>query len=101
MAASKKLLFSPETGVISPALSVCLAVLLFVFSTHTLAAASTEKDGKDAAQEAGEIEEVIVTGSQIQGAAINDALSVSVITSADIDVLGMESGDELLDAMPE
>ena len=47
------------------------------------------------------LEEVIVTGSQIKGAAINDALSISVISAVDIDAMGLESGDELLDAMPE
>ena len=56
----------------------------------------------EAADEAGpELEEVTVTGSQIRGAAINDALSVSVITAEDIEVLGITSGDELLDSMPE
>ena len=47
------------------------------------------------------LEEVIVTGSQIKGAAINNALSVSVISATDIEAMGLESGDELLDAMPE
>jgi outer membrane receptor protein involved in Fe transport len=65
--------------------------------------AQTNTDQADASadQEETDIEEVIVTGSQIRGAAISDALSVSVISSEDIEVLGIESGDELLDAMPE
>ena len=47
------------------------------------------------------IEEVIVVGSQIKGAAISEALSVSVINSKDIETLGVSSADELLDFMPE
>ena len=47
-------------------------------------------------QEAGELEEVVVTGSQIRGARINDALSVSVVDAQDIDSFGIESGEELL-----
>lgn len=47
------------------------------------------------------LEEVFVTGTQIKGAAISEALSVSVISSEDIEALGISSGDELLDYMPE
>ena len=48
-----------------------------------------------------EIEEITVTGSQIRGAAINDALAVSVFSSEDVDILGVAGGDELLAAIPE
>ena len=47
------------------------------------------------------IEEIITVGSQIRGAAINQALPVSVITVADIEAFGIDSGDELLDLLPE
>ncbi|MDH3647894.1 MAG: TonB-dependent receptor [Gammaproteobacteria bacterium] len=47
------------------------------------------------------VEEVITTGTQIKGARISDALAVTVISSEDIEVLGIESGDELLDSIPE
>ncbi len=47
------------------------------------------------------LEEVVVTGSQIKGAAISEALSVSVISSADIEGFGITSGDELLQTMTE
>jgi len=47
------------------------------------------------------LEEVVVTGSQIKGAAISEALSVSVISSADIEAYGISSGDELLQTMTE
>ncbi|MEM7503839.1 MAG: TonB-dependent receptor [Pseudomonadota bacterium] len=47
------------------------------------------------------IEEIITVGSQIRGAAINDALAVSVFSSEDVDILGVAGGDELLAAIPE
>ncbi len=47
------------------------------------------------------VDEITVTGSQIKGAKINDALAVSVISSEDIEILGVESGEELLDMIPE
>ena len=52
-------------------------------------------------QEEKQLEEVIVVGSQIKGAAINTALPVTVITSEDIDILGLDSGEELLENMSE
>ena len=47
------------------------------------------------------VDEITVTGTQIKGARISDALAVSVISSEDIEILGIESGDELLDMIPE
>lgn len=47
------------------------------------------------------IEEIVVTGSQIRGANITGALAVSVFTAEDIELLGVDSGDELLDLIPE
>jgi outer membrane receptor protein involved in Fe transport len=47
------------------------------------------------------LEEIVVTGSQIKGANISDALAVSVFSSEDIEMLGVESGEELLDQIPE
>jgi len=47
------------------------------------------------------LEEVVVTGTQIKGAAISEALSVSVISAANIEAFGISSGDELLQTMTE
>ena len=47
------------------------------------------------------LEEIVVTGSQIKGARINEALAVSVFSAEDIELLGVESGEELLDSIPE
>ena len=47
------------------------------------------------------IEEIITVGSQIRGASISDALSVSIISAEDIAALGIDSGDQLLEQMTE
>ena len=47
------------------------------------------------------IEEIVVTGTQIRGAKISDALAVSVISSQEIGELGIDSGDELIQFMAE
>ena len=47
------------------------------------------------------LEEVVVTGTQIKGAAISEALAVSVFTEQNIEMMGISSGDELLDAITE
>ncbi|MCH9694187.1 MAG: TonB-dependent receptor [Gammaproteobacteria bacterium] len=48
-----------------------------------------------------QIEEITVTGTQIKGAAINEALAISVFSEEDIEYLGVESGEELMDLIPE
>ena len=53
------------------------------------------------AQGDAQLEEVVVLGSQIKGASISTALPVSVISSDDIDILGLDSGVELLENMAE
>ncbi len=47
------------------------------------------------------VDEITVTGTQIKGAQITEALAVSVVSTDDIEAIGVESGDELLDAIPE
>ena len=49
----------------------------------------------------GPIEEIVTVGTQIKGAQISDALAVSVVSADDIEALGIDSGDELLDYMAE
>jgi outer membrane receptor protein involved in Fe transport len=44
---------------------------------------------------------VVVTGSQIKGTFAQDALAVTTLTSEEISFLGIESGDELMDLIPE
>lgn len=71
------------------------AIASLVLTTAFGSVLAQEEDSGD------QIEEIIVTGSQIRGAAINDALAVSVFSSEDIELLGVDGGDELLAAIPE
>ena len=48
-----------------------------------------------------EIEEVVVTGSQIKGAKITGVLPVTILSSADIDAIGPEDGTELMENIAE
>ena len=47
------------------------------------------------AQEATDVEEVVVVGSQIKGAKITGDLPVSLVTAEDIEAMGIDSGDDL------
>ena len=69
-----------------------IAILL----APTLMAQEEEED-----EEAEVIEEVIVTGSQIRGADVSGLLPVTVIDASDVDAMGVSSGDELLEMLPE
>ena len=72
-----------------------LKLLPCVMLSMASAAAIAQDDDREP------IEEITVTGTQIKGAKISDALAVSVVTTEDIEILGVESGDELLAAIPE
>jgi outer membrane receptor for ferrienterochelin and colicin len=48
-----------------------------------------------------DVEEVVVVGSQIKGAKITGVLPVSILSAEDVDALGIDSGDELLENMVE
>ena len=50
---------------------------------------------------ADEVEEVVVTGSQIKGAKITGALPVSILSNDDIEALGVDSGDDLIENIVE
>jgi outer membrane receptor protein involved in Fe transport len=56
---------------------------------------------QDAGNNDSDVEEVVVVGSQIKGAKITGALPVSIISADDMDALGVDSGDELLDNIAE
>jgi iron complex outermembrane recepter protein len=53
------------------------------------------------AQEAADVEKISVVGSQIKGAEITEALAMSVLEGEVIEGLGIDSGDELLNLIPE
>ena len=75
--------------------SLTVTALVLGLAANT-ALAQSEADGDDE-----EIDEIITVGSQIKGANIRDALAVSVVTAAEIEALGVDSGDELLEFMAE
>ena len=54
-----------------------------------------------AADDESEVEEVVVTGSQIKGARITGALPVSILSGADIEAIGVDSGDDLIENIVE
>lgn len=56
---------------------------------------------EDEAVEEEVIEEIVVTGSQIRGADVSGLLPVTVIGGDDIDAMGVDSGDALLEMLPE
>ena len=56
---------------------------------------------QDSNESVSDVEEVVVVGSQIKGAKITGALPVSIISADDMDALGVDSGDELLDNIAE
>jgi iron complex outermembrane receptor protein len=72
-----------------------LLILPAVMALNTSLAAAEDEDEKD------EESRITVIGSQIKGAAVQEALAVTVITAEDIERLGIDSGDELLDLLPE
>ncbi len=47
------------------------------------------------------VEEVVVVGSQIKGASISGALPVTVLDFGDIEAIGADGGDELLESVAE
>ena len=75
--------------------TITFANIIVLSIISTLAFAQQADDSEEV------IEEIITVGSQIRGARISEALAVSVVNSADIEALGVDSGDELLEFMAE
>lgn len=76
-------------------------VSLIAAMGFSVAPALAAEDSDEPKKEPRRIEEVITTGTQIKGASISEALPVSVISAEEIEILGIDSGDELLDLIPE
>ena len=76
--------------------AVCSAIAAVGMLALTATVANAQNNDEDE-----ELEEIVVTGTQIKGARISDSLAVSVLQAEDIELLGVESGDELLDLVPE
>lgn len=71
------------------------------YTRNALAIAVAMHAGAVMAQDETVVEEIIVVGSQIRGGTISEALAVSVIDAEDIEIMGIDSGDELLALIPE
>jgi outer membrane receptor protein involved in Fe transport len=63
--------------------------------------AAAAETAKETAQAAAEVDEIVVVGSQIQGAKVTAALPVSVISTAQIAATATTSGDELFRTIPQ
>jgi len=63
--------------------------------------AGLAQDAGEGQAEQREMEEIVVTGSHIKGANITGALPVSVIGAEQIEAIGVDSGDELMQFIPE
>ncbi|NNJ72840.1 MAG: TonB-dependent receptor plug domain-containing protein, partial [Enterobacterales bacterium] len=72
------------------------AAIVTALSGVTALAADDDEKKKDKDEN-----KVVVTGSQIKGAFAQEALAVTTISSEEIAFLGIESGDELMDLIPE
>ena len=73
-----------------------LMLMVFAVTSSTTFAQAPDADEDDEV-----LEEITVTGTQIKGARISDALAVSVMEAVDIEAMGITSGDELVDYLPE
>ena len=79
---------------------------LMLLSSCSLIAATSSAHAQQTGQDATQTDEVpqneiIVIGSQIQGAQINDVLPVTVLDETDIENTGASSGDELFRSIPQ
>ena len=70
---------------------------LILVSTMTATAVQAQEPTEKEEQ----VEKINVVGSHIRGGQVAEALAVSVFSAADIEELGIDSGDELLDLIPE
>lgn len=77
-----------------------LSVFLVAFSYFAIAQEQSPNQSNSDDDES-EIEEVVAIGTQIRGADVADILPVAVIDEQVIEALGVDSGDELFDLLPE
>jgi len=82
--------------------SLMLATTALCASIGVVGPALAQQQDKPIATAKGTtIEEVVVVGSQIQGAKVNTALPVTVVTTAQIQAAAAVSGDELFRTIPQ
>ncbi len=78
---------------------LCGSSLIAATAAHAQQAETVLPPTPPSAEE--EVREIIVTGTQIQGAKINDVPPVTVIDQTDIQAIAPSSGDELFRAIPQ
>jgi iron complex outermembrane receptor protein len=78
---------------------VGMGTLMLVIFAVTSSTALAQAQSADEDEEV--VDEITVTGTQIKGAAISEALAVTVFSAQDVEAMGISSGDELLDYIPE
>ena len=74
---------------------------IMLLSGASLVAHAAAASAQDVATPPPAEPEIVVTGSQIQGAQINDVLPVTVVDEQQIENTGAASGDELFRAIPQ
>ena len=74
---------------------------IMVASSLSLAPHLAVAQQASAATTEDEVEKIKVVGSHIRGGQVAEALAISVISSDDIDILGIDSLDDLLSEIPE
>ena len=79
---------------------LCSTTLIAAGSTGALAQSETPQTDT-AAEDTAEEDIIVVTGTQIKGAKIDDVLPVTVLDEEAIETTGATSGDELFRAIPQ
>ena len=90
-----KTLFTPKTSCTFVAL--CTTILLSL----PLVAQAEDEEEESSQTDDSDMEEMVVTGTQIRGADVSGVLPVTVIDAEDVEALGISSGDDLLESLPE
>ncbi|MCC7267835.1 MAG: TonB-dependent receptor [Caulobacteraceae bacterium] len=82
--------------------TISMRAALFAGVSLLAASAAQAQDAPaPAADGVAEVEELVVVGSQIRGAQVNEALPVTVLSTNDIEATGATGGDELLRSIPQ
>jgi len=79
----------------------CAKFKLSALSLLVASCLSAPVIAQDNANSTEEVEKVTVVGSHIKGGQVAEALAISVLGAEDIDILGIDSLDDLLSSIPE
>ena len=74
---------------------------MFGLTTSALAQSVTDSASQEAEEQAAQLDEIVVVGSQIRGAKVTAALPVTVVSEAEIIAAAPTSGDDLFRAIPQ